>query len=372
MKMINFKGVPLRTCLLFTLCVVMSGCDLDLMGEKKEQARLEAERRAEEARQQKETESQRSAMTQYANGKRKLFADRLMALEKESSTYKADASRLAEIVSAALEEKDSKGRDKKYESKLLGMLRNDEVNKLAVKYLASDFKSITAEYIARVRDTMKAESAYQKAVAEVDANYQSDMKQTQKWAEMTKEQRNEEIKRLRKEISDLESRRVVVRKEYDGLTRGKMIGSRRQELERYDTKRVVLMKVDELDRQIDRKRHQLDFLTSPDAQRGMSSRAMAGSQSSQSRANSIRQSAMTDIDRRLKPKKSVTDVVAEYDDQTVGKLRQTISDKVSTQKSEADALADKISAVDEMLLAIPVSNMSDLTNIKRKLEKLTL
>ncbi len=81
---------------------------------------------------------------------------------------------------------------------------------------------------------------------------------------------------------------------------------------------------------------------------------------------------MRDIDRRLKPKKSVTDIVAEYDDQTVGKLRKTISDKVSTQKSEADALADKISAVDEMLLAIPVSNMSDLNNIKRKLEKLTL
>ena len=89
----------------------------------------------------------------------------------------------------------------------------------------------------------------------------------------------------------------------------------------------------------------------------------------QNEANNLRKQAMYDIDRRLKPKKSLVDVATEFETKTVGRLRKTLADKIAEGEKEAKTLKEKLSKAEEFLLAIPVTDLQELKQRKAKLEK---
>ena len=92
-------------------------------------------------------------------------------------------------------------------------------------------------------------------------------------------------------------------------------------------------------------------------------------QSRQRDAINARRTALSDIDRQLKPKKSLTDTVAEFEADTVGKLRKTLSDKVSALAEEVKTLKEKVAISDEILLAIPLYDLGELKKQRLRLEK---
>ncbi len=79
---------------------------------------------------------------------------------------------------------------------------------------------------------------------------------------------------------------------------------------------------------------------------------------------------MYDIDRRLKPKKALVDIVAETDANTVGKIRAAITDKIGDVEKNVKEMTEKLAAVDEFLLAVPVDDIQELNRRKMKLSKM--
>ena len=351
------------------LALLLAGCDVDLLGEKRDARRREAEERAQQEERRRETEEMRVAVANYAKGRRQAFQKRQDELSKEEASLREDMSKLVSAITDGMAEKDSRGNDQKYETKVLHILRNPDVNALAIKHIASDFSGTVATFIERVREARAADARYAAAVRDAEENYQEGVKSSKKWSEMSQQQRADEISRLEREISSLETSRDNVRKEYKNVTRNSMLGGVRQERQWKDNKDVIDRKVFDIDRQIAVKRRQIDVLRNPHEQRHIASMAVRETQYRQEDAIRIRNVALDNINRQLKPEKSLTDVVAEFEKNTIGKLRSALSEKISKLEAETTSLKQRIVAVDEALLSIPLSDIGDLKRIKSQLDR---
>ena len=77
---------------------------------------------------------------------------------------------------------------------------------------------------------------------------------------------------------------------------------------------------------------------------------------------------MDDIDRRLKPKKSLVDIVSEVEADTVGRVRAAITGKIAECEKTVKEITEKLTAVEEFLLVVPVDDIQDLNRRKAKLK----
>jgi len=356
---------PLTVAVLSSLLVL--GCDP--LGTKKEEQEESARQAAESRRQVEQRDSFARAMTEFANGRLKIVQDRMTALTRDLDEWRADVDKISAIIQRMRGEKTAQGKEPNLETSLLNLLRNPEVNALARKCLAADFTGVQGEYIERVREAREAEADYRKARTKSEENYDAMIKEAKKWVNATAEQREAEIARIRKEIGELEQRRAEQHKNFQELTRKTMVGNVALERERKERITVLERKRGEVDVEIAVKRRQVDLLRNPNAMRGMVSQAANRALSVQSYANTIRQNNLHDIDRYYKPAKTVTDVVAEWSAKTVGKLQNDLSEKVRKAEKELAELMARKTVIQESLLAIPVSDLSELKQIRAKLEK---
>ena len=139
--------------------------------------------------------------------------------------------------------------------------------------------------------------------------------------------------------------------------------------ERADHEAVIRDRIADTENQIVKKREQIDYLQSPNETSRIEANAVTRAQSEQYTATSRRQTAMYDIDRRLKPKTALVDVVSEYEAKTIGLLRSTLLDKIASAEKGAKVLMDKMNAIDEFLLSIPVTDLPELMQRKAKLDR---
>ena len=104
----------MRLCVVATCFVafLVTGCDIDPLGEKADARKREADKRAEQERVRAETASQREAMLQYATGKKKNIQERMAATSKEEAALRADFSKLTAEVARIMSEKDSAGNER--------------------------------------------------------------------------------------------------------------------------------------------------------------------------------------------------------------------------------------------------------------------
>ena len=187
---------------------------------------------------------------------------------------------------------------------------------------------------------------------------------------MSQRQREGEIARLRKEIKELEAtREQLLLKGTKVVTRHSMLGGRRQEIERNESADVAERRVSDIERQITVKRDQIDYLTSPDVMNKQANRALYAAQNRQRDAVDARSRALWDIDRQLKPKKSLTDTVAEFEESTISKLRKALSGKIAALEKEEKEFKEKVAMADEILIAIPLYDLGELRRQRQRLEK---
>ena len=357
-----------RTICLLLAIAVFAGCD-PFGSSKRERLALERQRQEDVRREREEREQFAKALTEYANGKQKLAKETIGRLEGDARALKDDIERLSKIIVSGGAETDSAGKELPIETKLLRLLRNPEINDLAKKYLSADFVLLQHEFVDRVRDARADEARYRKAQAQSDATYSEALKESQKWVNATKEQREAEISRLQGEISSWERRRGEYHKTLHDLEKKVMVGNVAQERERRDRLAVVSRRIVEADREILRKRGQIDFMRDPTANAGMESRAAWRKQDVQRQANNQRENELRTIDRYYKPKVTVAEVVAEMSGKTIRKLQSAMAGKSQVVEKElADAKRKEVE-IRECLLVIPVSNMTELKALRSKMEK---
>ena len=353
---------------LLLLAVTVAGCDPFGLS-KNEQLALERQRQEDVRREREEHECFARALAEYANGKQKLVKETIGRLEGDSRALKEDVEKLSKIIVSGGEEKDSAGKELPIETKLLRLLRNAEVNELAKKYLSADFVLLQHEFVDRVRDARADEARYRKALAQSDATYSESLKESQKWVNATKEQREAEISRLQGEISSWERRRVDYHTNLHDLEKKVLVGNVAQERERRERLAVIGRKIEDADREILRKRGQIDFLRDPTANTGLEGRAAQRKQDVQRQANNQRDNELRTIDRYYKPKATVAEVVSETSGKTIEKLQGAMAEKrQAAEKELADAKRREVE-IRECLLAIPLSNMTELKALRAKIEK---
>lgn len=357
-----------RTTCLLLLTVLAAGCDR--FGDpKNKQLALERQRQEDVRREQEDLERFAKGLTEYANGRQKIVKETIGRLEGDARALRDDVEKLSKIIVSGGEERDSAGKELPIETKLLRLLRNSEVNDLAKKYLSADFVLLQNEFVDRVRDARADEARYRKALALSDATYSDSLKESQKWVNATKEQREAEIVRVQGEIGSWESRRGSYQKSFQELSKKTLAGNLSKERERREKMAILERKIYDADREILRKRDQIDFLRNPSANAGLESRAAERKQNVQSQANMQRDRELSTIDRYYKPKATVVEVVTEISKRTIERLQGAMAGRSqATEKELADAKRREVE-IRECLLAIPISNMTELKALRTKIEK---
>ena len=352
---------------LVIVVLVLAGAGIWLSRKSDAPKREEAYRRMEEDR-------QRSAMTTFADGLLQSCTARKKTKEKDLSGLRGDATRLSAIVSSDIA-KDGKSDG---DMKVLRILNNSDVNALALKYLGSDFAGVKDSFTIRIKDAVAAEERYAAAVKEADDAFATNAQQAASLTKKTMSQRDTEIKRLTGEIRALEKRRNMLQEEYKNKSSsyysyGKSAASNanreRNEATRSDVDAVLKGKLSDVDSEISKKRRQIDSLTTPDAIRRFENDMLRDAQTVQRNAFIFRNQALRDIDYRLKPKVSSAAIISELEAKSIEKLRSTIAAKISECEKSIKELSDRITAIEEFRLSIPVSDIQDLVRRKGDLGK---
>ena len=335
------------------------------------QRQHQAEERAAEVKYREEKaaaeQAQRDDFKHYAEGLRKLCEEKAKNADSELTAVRDDSVRLAKAIATHTSGTGDDGNGLKYAEKIAAILKDAEINALAHKHLGAGFEEVASEFVARVHEVAAAESKYAAEVRKIDAVHAASSGKAVNWSEDTKKQREAEISRLKKEISGLEKERAQLHKEHQNVTKAHLKGSAHSERVRRDRVDVLSSKMREIDDELFRKRHQIDLLRAPVNSSRSESEVLSNTQTAQREADRIRENAMYDIDRRLKPKESLVTVVSEYDKKTIGRLSGVIADKISAVENESKMLKEKLAAIESFIIEIPVSSISSLMAKKDKL-----
>ena len=111
-------------------------------------------------------------------------------------------------------------------------------------------------------------------------------------------------------------------------------------------------------------------MTSPGNVVDVENRATAKAQYVQSSADNTHRRRLEDINRTLKPAKSLAYIVSEYESKTIARLRETLSRRIAEDEATIAKARESLSAARELELAIPVSNLSELRALRDKILKL--
>ena len=369
---LGLRRFPLSAFLIASMAMLMlSGCD-DLLAPKAADAQREEKEQMERmerecARAKQEKEKLASAIRTAAAEKKKAAEVRMAEYATEKTDLQTDLDSLSKAVTEAMSKRSDSGEEAKNEVKALNVLKDETVNALAVKYLGGNFSSYCEKFIRQVREGRADDARYRKAIEDADAIHSSAISDVKDWYDKTRDQRDSEIARLRREITSLESQRRSVRKDVANLTKHKMIGSLRQERERRERGFVLQHKMDDLDSEITKKRMQVDHLTHPDNSSATEYRAGDRAQIIRRQADYEHRRRLIDIERTMKPKRSVADIVSECEISTFGKLRETMAARIAKVEDDESACRKKIAALDSIQTSIPLATVQELNTFRKRL-----
>lgn len=354
--------------------LLVLGCD-DILApndsDRRREAKEESERLEREAiRARKEKDELAATIGKAVAEKKKVAESHLAKCEAERTVLRRDLDILSRAIAEAMDKRLKSGEEAKAEVKALNVLKDETVNELAVKYLGGDFAAYREKFILQVREGRAEEARYRKAIEDADSIYSSALSNAKEWNSKTRDQRDSEISRLRREIASLESQRGSVRKDVSNLTKHKMIGNLRQERERREKGFVLQNKLHDIESEIDKKRRQLDFLSNPDNSSATEYRAVSRTQNTSNIADSQHRRRLEDIERTMKPKRSVADIVSECEAETFGKLRGTMLARIAALDADESGSRRKLEALNTIQTSIPLATVQDLNTFRKRLLEL--
>ena len=343
----------MKTIVIVLVASCLSGCDFFAADERRAEAQRLEQQRQEQERVASERKSNAEALKAYVANRCRMIDAKMSALTNTLAGLQADASAL-ENACAAVAGLDKEGKELSYEVRVLRMLKDETVNRLALKYLSSGFTFQGEEFIAKVRDARAAEAKYQQAIKKSEDAYEASLNASKGWVGGSKNQRDSEVSRLRKEIAELERLRQTTRRELVAS------GSQRREWSN---------KMHDYEREIAKKRSQIDYLRNPDANRRIEARAASERDSLVRSAARAKETELRDIDYRLKPKVSVIQVAEEVNAATIGKLRAEITSRIDGLVTEKAKWNRKFEIAREIEVSIPVSDLGELKRLKDRADR---
>ena len=344
----------MKTMAVILVASCLVGCDFFGADERRAEAQRLKQQRQEQESMAVERKSNAEALESYVANRCRMIDTKLIALTNTLTGLQLDANALENACAKVAKGVDKDGKELSYEVRVLRMLKDETVNRLALKYLSSGFVFQAEEFIAKVRDIRAAEAKYQQAVKKSEDAYDASLSASKGWVGGSKSQRDSELSRLRKEIADLERLRQATRRELVAS------GSQRREWQN---------KMADYEREIAKKRSQIDCLRNPDFNRRIEARAANERHQLQRRAADAKETELREIDYRLKPKVSVIKTAEEVNAATIGKLRAEIASRIDGLLTERTKWERKIEIAREIEVAIPVSDLGELKRLKDRVDR---
>ena len=351
------------------LLIGAAGCN-DPLGFDSDERNREREANEARAQEQRERESLALSLKSLASEKKAECASLLERHESKLAELNADSTLMTTEIKTSMTLKSPSGREFNYESKILKVLDNEGINKLALKYLGSDFSLAREDFMERVRRARQDEERYLKAIGDADAVHSNSTKDVEKWIDMSREKQEREIERLKMEIAKLESKWSKARDDIKRLSGRTPIGGRRMGLDRVDNQIVLKNRMVDIEREINKKRKQLDQLIDPDKGVRLEDDVINRTQRVQSKADINHRLRLYDIERSLKPKKTLADVVCECESNTIGKLKAELAKRIETAEANIAMYKGKLTEITHMEQTMPFANLRDLQGIRDTLLRL--
>lgn len=343
------RKMTLKIIAVGVIVSLLAGCDVDSDNSQNiELLRLERQRET------AEQNARLDALKDYVTGKVDLIKEQVISVSNLLASTRMDADELEKIITEITKERDANGKELSYEVKILRLLKHDKVNKLAIKYLSTGFSAQAESFMSMVRDAREAENRYQDEVRKVMDRHGQAMKASQNWVGMSKNQKDSEIRRLNNEIRALERKLTATRRE--------MIGGVSQQ-------REWRMKMLDYEHEIFKKRHQMDYLRNPNANRDIETAAAKKRMDTEISANYEKRQELSDVDRRLKPKTSVTEIAEKINQETLNPLRLSIKTRIETLECEKKDLDRKMISGREIIVEIRISGPNELNRLKVRADK---
>ena len=350
------------------LALFVIGCDFSLEGRgdyEKRKAALDAERtRLEEERAEKAR--MKESLGVYFKEKRLIAEERMAGASNAISRAAIDA----EAVAATADSADGDW--------LVRLLEDAKVAALARKYLSRDFTVDLNEYLVVRKDLAARWKEYETARRKANARYEKESGERGDFEASVKTRHDEEIRRLRNEIANLERRLEAVRKEYRHQSRSMLLVDSHNRYRNqssadreYNDKNYELQhRITEIDRELLHKRRELDILLSPHYTARIEAEAARDKQSLVDNAGYSTRRELDDIDRRMKPKKTLPELDKEYARATIGALRDAISRSLESATSDYMRAKSLAALAREAVLKVPFSDVDELKKLVTRINKL--
>ena len=335
--------------------VVLGGlalvCGCDFFGSQAKKVEMLKLEQQQAERVSSERKDQSNALRVYIEGRCQIVKEEYEKVASRLKVLKADIDNFEKAVAAAFE---SDGAETpSHEVRLLRLLKAPAVDALARKYLASGFAAQCGMFVARIRDVRAQRENYEAALRKCDAEFDAKLGQIGDWTSSNKARNSTETTRLRQEIHDLENRLSSLRKA--------LRGSKSAEKERAE-------KIREVEYQLRTKRMRLDALLTPETGLHLETRAANAHQQAFNDARTARNNERKEIDRRLKPKLSETDVACEIEAQTLGLLRKEMQKLITGLTERAGQLEKKMRQAREMQLEASICEGDELKRLRSRVD----
>jgi len=235
-------------------CMAIAGCDpLELITKRKEQERtLAAEPaghvREDDAVPQKPAKSECAALLHHVETQVRIIRNEADACQAEVAALQTDrvklSARIGALTDASLSDKNGTA-----VSALLSLLKDSEINVLAMKYLANDFAVIRSEFAGKARAAQQDERGRLDALSRNRAEFEKSVSDGRRKADQEYQRNVAAANRLRREIEAKE-------KKLKGLRASAPPGGRTYDQQR----RIHQQNVQSLERDLSRMKMNLDRL----------------------------------------------------------------------------------------------------------------
>jgi len=205
MKTMKVSAVALIASMAFP------GCDqIEEIMKRKEQERSLAVEAPAPVREEDPTpkppqKNECAALLHYVETKLRIVGSEAASCNAEVAALQEDrirlSKRIGDVTDAALQDKNGTGA-----STLLLLLKDGEINALALKYLENDFAAVRSEFAEKVRVAQQNERRYRTGLSHNQAESEKRVADSRKKVEREYQRNVAEVKRLRREIEAAEKK----------------------------------------------------------------------------------------------------------------------------------------------------------------------
>lgn len=337
--------------------VLLAGCDFELPSQRR--AKEEAIRQEAVRQEQKETERERTqgecvALQQFVAVRLQLLISSEKKVDKNLEELRDDrqkmSKRLEELSGKSMADKNGTR-----ESALFAVLKDEEINALAFKYLGNDFVTIRSEFAEKVRRALKQEQQKKAALDRNRAEYDKIVEERRIKAVQNQQESEAASDRLKKEIAETDQR-------LQGLRRRSMsIG--KQERERLE--REIRL----TESHLDRLRSQFTALRVVRERASQSRDADYAFDTARKQAIRERQEADAEVLLRTKDDVTAFELAEAYETLTVKKLDGVLYEKQQNMHAQKELLEEQVLFLSTVTNGVDRLDLAGLKHVRSDVER---